>query len=133
MLTTLLRYRRSAPAGDKGDTGPVLMPKLFRRLSTFAVNKKAKMVTGGFTAYVHKKAENYYLLDDFISQGPTAATPRNLSEILDANDVLLARPQDLVFHEGAKLLGPNGKPRSGSWRQSASSAEGLQRGRAVGR
>jgi hypothetical protein len=33
-----------------------------------------------------------------------------LSEILGANDELLARPQDVVFHEeGAKLLGPNGK------------------------
>jgi len=52
-LNFKLRYRKSAPAGDKGDTGPVLMPKLFRRLSTFAVNKKAKMVTGGFKAYVH--------------------------------------------------------------------------------
>jgi len=39
-----------------------------------------------------------------------ATTPRNLSEILGANDELLARPQDVVFHEeGAKLLGPNGK------------------------
>ena len=87
------------------------MPKLFRRLSTFAVSKKAKMVTGGFKAYVRKKEENYYLLDDFLAQGPTAATPRNLSEIIGANDALLARPEDLVFHEeGAKLLGPNGKP-----------------------
>lgn len=29
---------------------------------------------------------------------------------IGANDALLARPQDLVFHEaGAKLIGPNGK------------------------
>jgi hypothetical protein len=110
-LDSKLRYRRSAPADDKGDSGPVLMPKLFRRLSTFAVNKKVKMVTGSYKSCLQKKADAYYLLDDFLSQGATAATPRNLSEILDANDVLLARPQAVVFHEeGAKLLGPNGKP-----------------------
>jgi hypothetical protein len=86
------------------------MPKLFRRLSTFAVSKRAKMVSGSFKSYLKKKNDTYYLIDDFFEQGPTAATPRNLSEIIGANDVLLARPQDLVFHEsGAKLLGPGGK------------------------
>lgn len=105
-----LRYRKSAPDDDKDDSGPVLMPKLFRRLCTFAVNKRAKMVTGGFKSYLETKRDTYYLIDEFLEQGPTAATPRNLSEIIGANDVLLARPEDLVFHEeGAKLVGPGGK------------------------
>ncbi len=109
-LNFKLRYRRSAPPDDNDDSGPVLMPKLFRRLSTFAVNKKAKMVTGGFKSYVQKQADIYYLLDNFLEQGSTAATPWNLSEVIGANGALLARPQDLVFREaGAKLIGPNGK------------------------
>jgi endonuclease YncB( thermonuclease family) len=106
-----LRYRESAPPGDKDDQGPVLMPKLFRRLSTFAVNKKAAMVSGSFTQYVKDKNDQYYEIDNFLSQGPTAAQPRNLSEIIGADGILLEQPQDLVFHEAeAELLGPNNKP-----------------------
>jgi hypothetical protein len=87
------------------------MPKPVRRLSAFAVNKKARMVTGSYKSYLQKKADIYDRLDDFLRQGPTAATPWNLSEIVGADDVLRARLQDVVFHEeGAKLVGPNGKP-----------------------
>jgi hypothetical protein len=108
-LNFKLRYRRTPESGED-DSGLVLMPKLFRRLCTFAVNKKAKMLTGSFKAYLRGKPDAYYLLDEFLEQGLTAATQRNLNEIIGSNGALLARPQDLVFHEaGAKLIGPNGK------------------------
>jgi hypothetical protein len=50
-----LVYRRSAPEGEEDDSGRVLMPKLFRRLSAWAVNKRAKMVTGSFKTYLKKQ------------------------------------------------------------------------------
>jgi hypothetical protein len=105
-----LRYRKSVPEDGADDSGAVLMPKLFRRLCAWAVNRKAKMLTGSFKSYLVKKRDTCYLIDEFIEQGATAATPRNLSEFVGANGALLARPADLVFHEeGAKLLGPDGK------------------------
>jgi endonuclease YncB( thermonuclease family) len=103
-----LRYRKTADAD--GDTGPVLMPKLFRRQCTWAVNKKAGMVTGTFKRYLEKKRDIYYVIDEFLDQGVTAATPRNLSEIIGPKARLLAGPTDLVFgEEGARLIGPDGQ------------------------
>jgi endonuclease YncB( thermonuclease family) len=104
-----LRYRKTAPEGAT-DAGDVLMPKLFRRLATWAVNKRAKMVSDSFKTYLHKKNDLYYRIDDFLAQGPTAATPRVLDDIIGAKGVLHARAEDLVFHEAAaRLLGPDGK------------------------
>jgi endonuclease YncB( thermonuclease family) len=106
-----LRYRRSAPAAEPDDSGPILMPKLFRRQTTWTVNKKAGMVIGTFKQYLQKKTDNYYLIDDFLEQGVTAALSQNLGNIIGPRGILLRRPQDLVFsEEGAKLLGPNGNP-----------------------
>src|SRR5262249_11819765 len=71
-----LRYRQHATEDDDG--GRVLMPKLFRRLAAWAVNKRAKMLTGTFRT---AKKDTCYLIDEFLEQGPpTAATPRNVDE-----------------------------------------------------
>jgi len=88
-----LRYRRGPDDEDQDDAGPVLMPKLFRRQCAWAVNKRAKMVKGSFRTYLGKKRDLCYLIDEFLEQGATAATPRNLSDFIGAGSALLARPQ----------------------------------------
>jgi endonuclease YncB( thermonuclease family) len=104
-----VRYRSGTENHQSDDAGAVLMPKLFRRQCVWAVNKRAKMVTGTFKAYLEKKLDVCYLIDEFLEQGPTAATPRQLSDFVGPSHSLLARPQDLVFHEeGARLIGPDG-------------------------
>lgn len=85
------------------------MPKLFRRLSAWTVNKRAKMVTGALRTYLKKQRDTCCLTEDFLEQGPTAATPRGLDEFIGTGGKLQARPQDLVFHEApAKLVAPGG-------------------------
>jgi endonuclease YncB( thermonuclease family) len=104
-----LRYRKMAPEGEADDAGPVLMPKLFRRLTTWAVSKRARMLSTSFKSFLAAKRDTCYALDEFLEQGVTAATPHNLSDFIGAGGTLLARPHDLVFHEeGAKLIGPDG-------------------------
>jgi hypothetical protein len=69
------------------------------------------MVTGTFRAYPQQQREVYYLIGDSLDQGPTAAAPHNLGEIIGSNDALLSRPQDLVCHEqGASCSAPMVNP-----------------------
>jgi hypothetical protein len=110
-----LRYRDTTPppaADDDAGSSPNRShaEALPARLSAWAVNKRATMVSGSFKAHLENKRDICYLIDEFLDQGATAATPRNLSEFIGAKQSLLASPQDLVFHEdGAKLIGPDGK------------------------
>jgi hypothetical protein len=67
------------------------------------------MVASTFKSYLTAKRDFYYALDEFLDQGPTAASPHILSEVIGSNGALLARPHDLVFREeGARLIGPEG-------------------------
>ena len=107
-----LRYRAPAAdeAPDEGD-GRTLMPKLFRRLSTWATNRKAKMVSGNFTSYLEERPDELHLRDEFMEQGATAAPIYHLSEFIGSGGTFKAKPQDLVFREKpSRLVGPNGKP-----------------------
>jgi len=109
-----LIYRRpsSHPVPDSAaDQGPVILPKLFRRLSTWAVNKKAGMVKGSFKSYLKSKADACHLTSDYIEQGASAAVIRYLEEFLDGDGFFSEWPEDLVFREQAStVVGPDGKP-----------------------
>lgn len=90
------------------DAGPVLLPKLFRRLSTWAVNKKATMVTGSFRTYLKDHVDQVFLTDDYLTQGPAAQT-RSLHEFLDNTGFFSLWPEELVFKESpSRLTGPGG-------------------------
>jgi endonuclease YncB( thermonuclease family) len=106
-----LRYRRpsSSPVHDPvADTGPVILPKLFRRLSTWAVNRRAKMVTGPFFNYLRDRRDQVMLTDDFLAQGP-AAVVWQLDDFVHADGFFELWPEDLVFREAAsRLIGPGG-------------------------
>jgi hypothetical protein len=92
------RLRKSAPL--QPDEGEVVLPKLFRRLAAWAVNKRAKMVSGTFKAYLASKKDDVcFETEDYLRQGP-AATVRRLAEFVEADGTILAWPEQLVFVRG---------------------------------
>ena len=108
-----LRYRRPTrkPVHDPvGDAGAVILPKLFRRLSTWAVNRRAKMVRGSFRRYLRERPDYFLLTDDFIDQG-AAADIHRLDEFVQAGGFFELWPEQLVFRESAsRVTGPGGTP-----------------------
>jgi endonuclease YncB( thermonuclease family) len=104
-----LRFRDEPPAGHD-DTGAVIMPKLFRRLSTFSVQKKAAIVTGTLVEYLQRGSDGCYETADFLAQGPTAATHRLLDEFVSNKNVFTVAPGGLVFQEaGSVTTGRSGR------------------------
>jgi endonuclease YncB( thermonuclease family) len=99
------RVYDKVPFDAKADVGPVVMPKVYRRLVAYRTNKKAKIVSGSFESYLAAKdpPETYMRADDFLSNGPTAAPHRLFSELFKAGK-FGAKPQDLVFSEAPSLL-----------------------------
>jgi hypothetical protein len=80
------------------------MPKLFRRQSTYAVAKAAKLVTGTFAKYLQNHPDGCYETSDFLSQGIAAATHRRLDEFVDTQSQYTVRPGDLVFQEASSRV-----------------------------
>jgi endonuclease YncB( thermonuclease family) len=105
-----LVYRGKGATPNPGaDVGKVLLPKLFRRLSTWALNKKAKMFAGTFGAYLVKKPDELHLTADFLTDGPSAAPTHRLSEFVAPNGSFIVKPEGLVFREKpSRLVGPGG-------------------------
>jgi len=102
---------KGAEPNPAGDRGKVIMPKLFRRLSTWVVNRRSKMVSGTFLAYLGKKPDELHLTADFLQQGPAAAAVHRLTEFIGANGAFRASPSDLVFREApSHLVGPGEGP-----------------------
>jgi endonuclease YncB( thermonuclease family) len=104
-----LRYRRHGPADPAGDRGPVIMPKVYRRLSVWAVGRKAKVIAGKFNTYLAGIDDKCYETDDFLQQ-THAAQIQTLADFVTAQGKLSVLPQELVFREApGKLVGPDGK------------------------
>ncbi len=104
-------YRRPSQKplfNEAQDTGPVILPKLFRRLSSWEVNRYAKMVTGGFWKYLKDRNDRCYLTSEFLA-GPTSATSYGLHDLVDPDGFVTVWPEDLVFRESAsRLIRPGG-------------------------
>lgn len=92
------------------DAGKVINPKLFRRLSTYVINKKAGMVSSSFLTYLRTKtADTVHLVDEYITQGPSAATVFHLADLFGSNQVFEPWPEEIVFREKpSRLAGPGG-------------------------
>jgi hypothetical protein len=87
------------------------MPKLFRRQSAFAVAKKAGVVAGNFRDFSKAHPESCFETDDFLEQGPNAATVVAIHDFVTPAGKFTTGPGGLVFRESAsKLVGPDGKP-----------------------
>jgi hypothetical protein len=111
-----LRYRRPTRAhrplfDPAADTGDAMVPKIFRRLSTYLVNRKAGMVNGTFAAYLRAKrgTDTVHRTRDFLQQGPAAAPVAFLDEFIEAGEFTVW-PGDIVFREKpSTVLGPDGR------------------------
>jgi endonuclease YncB( thermonuclease family) len=103
-----LEFERKKTAPDTNDDEkPLVMPKLFRRLSTWAVNKRARMVSSTFDRYVEDRKDYCHERLDFLAQR-TAADIRTLDEFIDGGKFTIA-PDELVFREKASnLVRPGG-------------------------
>lgn len=106
-----LVFRNRGTPDPAADAGPVILPKLFRRRSTFGVARFAKLVSGSFKNYLHAEPDVCFETSDFLSQGPSAATHRLLDEFVTTQAKFSVGAKDLVFHEAAsRVLAGDGKP-----------------------
>lgn len=101
---------KGAALEPSADVGPVLMPKLFRRLCTWTIHRKVGAEKNSFKDFLAAPSNTCYLLSDFIDNGIFAAVPHKLSEFLTSGGKFTRLPQDLVFKEDpSRLVGPDGK------------------------
>jgi endonuclease YncB( thermonuclease family) len=106
-----LVYRRKG-ASAQPDLGKAMMPKLFRRRSSYYSQHKAGYTTGDFFAYIKSqdKENAFYLTDDFLKNSVHAATVQFLSEHLDHAGQFGLTPDKMVFKEAkSKLVDSSGK------------------------
>ena len=101
-----LRYRgKGAVVDSHAEAGTVALPKLFRRQCAWSVNRRGRMTrAASFKSYLDSTKDVCFSTDDFLLQGPTAATPRTLDELVHGQGHLTVRPVDLVFHEAPSRL-----------------------------
>jgi endonuclease YncB( thermonuclease family) len=99
-----LVYRDEGAAIDAAaDVGPVLMPKLFRRLLAFNFEKGAGIRAGSFKAYLKERRDECFALDDFLVQGPNAAELTTLDRFMTGAR-FRPEPHELVFREKPSSL-----------------------------
>jgi len=110
-LSLVYRGKGAAP-NPVADEGSVVLPKLFRRLAAYVVNRKAKMVSGTFETYLRSKrsSDAVHLTEEFLSQGAAAAPLRFLDEFVQGG-LTTVWPEELVFREKpSRVVGPGGGP-----------------------
>jgi hypothetical protein len=105
-----LRFEKAATGSD---AGPVLFPKLFRRLATEYV---ADGNVDDFKGYLERqeKPDVAFLTDEFLTDGITAAVQHRLSEFVDGK-TFTKRPEELVFQEAASTLLDKNNHRITKW------------------
>lgn len=88
------------------DAGPVIFPKLFRRLAKWSVNKRSRMVACDLKAYLSRHPDECFLVSDFLKLGPTKAPKRSLVDLINSKGRLTKRPEEIVFREAdSRLVG----------------------------
>lgn len=110
-FAVVYRGRNASPAPD-ADRGLVVLPKLFRRLAEYAVNRRATMVTGTFESFLRSKrlGDGVHLTAEFLDYGATAAPVRYLDEFV-TNGYVTVWPEQIVFREKpSRVTGPGGAP-----------------------
>jgi endonuclease YncB( thermonuclease family) len=104
-----LLYRRPSKdiaftIGD--DKGKVLMPKIFRRQTTWMVSKKAKIIprSTNFHSYLQKTPDQLVLLSDLLSQGIHASNVYSLHDFVSGKNLISKNSEELVFKEKPSVL-----------------------------
>lgn len=85
------------------DSGSVIMPKVFRRFSTYSVAEAAHVVNETFPAYLKAEPDRCHKTSEFLTDG-AKAVQRRLDQFVQPNAHLTFWPQDLVFEESPSEL-----------------------------
>jgi hypothetical protein len=101
----ITRPVRSAP-DPTADAAKFVVPKLFRRLSQWAVFKESGIISGSFKTYLESLANSdaCFLTDDFLAQGASAADLRYLHEFVESDGYVTVWPEQIVFREKPSAL-----------------------------
>lgn len=110
-----LIFRRGGQPDAQADKGPVILPKLFRRLATWTVAKKAGVpgTATSFRKFLEQGAtkDPFFLVDEFIAQGGTAAPLQHFPEHFNDAGKFELKPDEMVFRESpSTLIDASGDP-----------------------
>ena len=110
-LNQKLIYRGKGASPDPAkDRGPLILPKLFRRLCTWTIYRKVGIETSTFQRYLADGRDACFLTEEFLEQGSTASTTYFLNEFIKTKGKIDFQPEDLVFSEKpSKLVDSDGK------------------------
>jgi endonuclease YncB( thermonuclease family) len=99
-----LIFRKAGPVNPAADSGPLTLPKLFRRQTTWWAYTKAGIASSSFKGYLSKKRDELMLTDDFLANGVHSSTTRFLDEFLKTDGTFTLRSEDMVFKEKSSTL-----------------------------
>ncbi|MDQ6700361.1 MAG: thermonuclease family protein [Acidobacteriota bacterium] len=110
-------FRPKGKPNDKSDVGPVLMPKIFRRQVRFVISQLNHLPAGAgdFRSFLGAQPDPFVTLSAFFKnpkiKAPGKNSPnRNLTSVVNAQEVFAPMPGDLVFFEmPSTLVDNNGK------------------------
>jgi len=111
--TRVRRPKGSAPEPG-GDRGPVLLPKLYRRQTSWWARRRAGLYRRSFADYLRGKERGdlFYLTEDFLAHGAFSAPARFWSDYLrDGGRRFTLGPERMVYTEQpSTLLDADGEP-----------------------
>ena len=95
-----LLYRSGASMNvvSGADKGPVLYPKMYRRLVTWSAEKKAGVTSQSFKQFVAGGGDKFLRLADYLASSKNAK-PYPLATVLGAGGACNLRPESTVFVE----------------------------------
>jgi endonuclease YncB( thermonuclease family) len=111
-------FRNKGPVDPAKDRGPVVFPKMFRRLCDYSARKKNGTVTGSLASYLAGKTPDFcYRTKDFLGAGghPAKSLQKKLAQFVTAGDKYLVGPGDLVFQEAASVIVDSNNQKISSW------------------
>jgi endonuclease YncB( thermonuclease family) len=112
-------FRNHGAIDAAKDRGPVVFPKMFRRLCDYSERKKNGTVKGGFASYLAglKPPDFCYQTADFLKAAgqPAKNSRKKLAQYVTAANKYLAGPGDLVFEEAASTIVDKNNKKINSW------------------
>jgi endonuclease YncB( thermonuclease family) len=112
-------FRNKGPIDAAKDRGPVVFPKMFRRLCDYSERKKNGTVTGSLASFLAagKSPDFCYQTKDFLAAGghPAANLRKKLAQFVTAGDKYLAAPGGLVFAEAPSTIVDRNNHKIASW------------------
>lgn len=104
-------YRKGSAVATawNDDDGESCLPKLYRRKTSWAANKKHGLTKERFDRWLATHADSVHLLDEYLDQGAAAAPLHQLHDFVKASR-FTRDPFSLVYREDpSRLIDGNGK------------------------